>query len=259
MPGFISKKSLLYITFAIVMYVMFLLVTIPASMVVKNFVPANVASLVKYNNVSGTIWNGTANQVTIRQIPVGKLSWDMSVLPLLWGNVDLRLNAKREDALLISDTSLSQGDIKLQDTRIEFPVADLMPLIYGFPISLDGNINAYFKNIELVRESLFVIEGRAVLSEINLIAPQALSLGNLVAEFEKQENGTRVTINDQTGPVQVEAIITLAETGFYTVNATLTPRNSADITIKSTLAMLGKKDSQGRYLVTTRGRLPLKF
>ncbi len=259
MPGFISKKSLLYIAFAFVIYLFFLFITVPANLVINKLIPAKVAKLVKYQTISGSIWNGQANDLTIRQIPLGQLKWQLSVLPLLWGTADLQLNAQRENTVLISNASLSTGEMQLQDTRIEMPVADLMPLLYGFPISLDGKINAFFKNVELTPKQLLVVEGRAVVSDIQLIAPQALSLGTLVATFAKQDNGTRMTLKDQQGPVQIDAVITLLETGFYTVNATLTPRNSADQAIKNTLVMLGKKDNQGRYTVNTRGRLPLKF
>ena len=134
-----------------------------------------------------------------------------------------------------------------------------MPLLYGFPVSFDGHIKAFFNNIEIDPGSQVVIEGRAVLSDLEMIAPQALSLGSVAAKFEKNGNGTRISINDQQGPVQVDAVVTVAETGFYTVNATLTPRASSDATIKNTLVMFGKADNQGRYTFKTRGRIPLKF
>ena len=259
MPFSISKSILLYIIFGVSIYIVSLVVTLPANRVVNHLLPASTSPYIKYKGISGSIWNGQATEFSVRQIPLGKLKWDLSFIPLLWGTADLQLTSKRDGALLVSDISMRSGSISLQDTRFEIGIADLMPLFYGFPISLDGNIKAFFKNIEIAPASQMQIEGGAVLSDIKLLAPQALSLGNLVATFEKNDKGSRININDQQGPVQVDAVVMLAETGFYTVNATLIPRTSSDASIKNALAMLAKADSQGRYTFNTRGRIPLKF
>lgn len=254
-----SKSILLYILFGTFIYIVSLVAALPANRVVNHLLPASASSYIKYQGISGSIWNGQATQFSVRQIALGKLQWDLSFIPLFWGTADVQLTSKRDGALLVSDVAIRSRSISLQDTRFEIGIADLMPLFYGFPISLDGNIKAFFKSIEIDPASRMNIEGRAVLSDINLLAPQDLSLGNLVATFENNDNGTRININDKQGPVQVDAVVTLAETGFYTVNATLTPRASSDASIKNALAMFAKADSQGRYTYNTRGRIPLKF
>ena len=257
MPFSISKSILLYVLFGVCIYIVSLAVTLPANRVINHLLPVSTSTYIKYQGISGSIWNGQATQFSVRQISLGKLQWDLSFIPLLWGTANLKLTSKRDGALLDADVAMRSSSISLQDTRFEIGIADLMPLLYGFPISLDGNIKAFFKNITIAPSSRMNIEGRAVLSDINLLAPQALSLGNLVATFENNDKGTRININDQQGPVQIEAIVTLAETGFYTVNATLTPRASSDASIKNALAMFAKADSQGRYTFNTRGRLTL--
>lgn len=252
----VSKKSLYYILVGLVAYVVFMLATLPANMIINRFLPSSVSSIVQYQHISGSVWKGQATEFTVKQISLGKLEWELSSLPLLWGVADLQLKTKREGALLISGASVSSGKISLQDTRIEMTIADLMPLLYGYPFSLDGKFKALFKNIELEPASRFSINGRVVLNDVEMLAPQALSLGNLVMNFAEDGNGTRITINDQQGPVQVDAVVTVAETGFYTVNATLIPRATADPAIKNALLMFSKADNQGRYTFNTRGRIP---
>lgn len=254
----ISKKSLPFIVLGIFIYLVSLIATLPANMVFGYLLPKNISSYVKYQDVSGSIWEGQAASFSVKQVPLGKLQWDLSLLPLLWGTADAQLTAKREGALLLSDVNIRPGSVRLQDTRFEIGIADLMPLLYGFPLSLEGDIKAFFSNIEIEPGSQLTIEGRTVLSDVNLVAPQALSLGNLVAVFKKNNNGTRININDQQGPVSVDAVVTLAETGFYTVNATLIPRASTDAAIKNALVMFARADNQGRYTISTRGRLSLK-
>lgn len=256
MPAFITKKRVSYLVLGVASYLFFLIANVPASIVFKNYLPTGLSSIIKYQGISGTVWQGQASQLSIKQVPLGKVKWELSAIPLLWGTADIKVSGNREDALLISNASLSASKIQLHDTRLELPIADLMPLFYGFPISLDGKINASLSTFELSVGKYFIIEGRAVMTDVKFIAPQAFSLGDLVIKFEKQDNGTRISINNQQGRVQVDAVVTLAETGFYTVNALLTPRTSADNEIKTTLAMLGKQDNQGRYAINTRGRLP---
>lgn len=255
----VKKKPLYYILLGIAAYVLFMLANLPAKMIFSSLLPANLSSVIQYQNISGSIWNGQAEQFSIKQIPLGKLQWQLSSLPLLWGVADLKLDAHREGALLISEAAISTDKVSLENTRLEMQIVDLMPLLYGYPVSLDGRINAHFDNIKIIPASRLVFNGKAVLSDVELLAPQPLSLGTVEMKFEENENGTRITVNDQQGPVQVDAVITLAETGFYTVNATLIPRASADPAIKNALVMFSKADNQGRYKVNTRGRIPLRF
>jgi hypothetical protein len=259
MFGFISKNSLLYLLFGLFFYCLFLIATFPAQLVISNLLPGKVSSIAKFNNVAGSIWQGQAVGLDVKQVSLGNVSWELSALPLILGKLNAHLNAKRNGVLLITDATLSSGHIGLQNTRIEFPVSDLMPLLYGYPVSLAGDLKAHFKNVVIEPETQLLMEGRAVLSDVQLVAPQSLSLGSFVLKFEKQKQGTRISINDQQGPLQVDALVTLAATGFYTVNATLVPQSFADEAIKNSLLMLGRADNQGRYTVSTKGRIPLKF
>lgn len=197
--------------------------------------------------------------MSVKQIDLGKVNWELSALPLLWGNANLELAARRQDALFRSDARLSSSQVQLENTEVELPVSDLMPLFYGLPLSLDGKLRAHFKDVVVEPGKQLTINGRAVLTDVNLIAPQALNLGNFVIQFEAETNGTRITINDEQGPVALDAIINLSASGRYTIKSTFVPQPSADSAIKNSLAMLGKADSQGRHSISYSGVLPIKF
>ena len=66
-------------------------------------------------------------------------------------------------------------------------------------------------------------------------------------------------LDDEQGPLAVDAVVNLSSTGRYTVKSTIIPQPSADSAIKNSLVMLGKADSQGRYSINYSGVLPIKF
>ena len=255
----LTMKVVFYCLIGIIIYFSCLLVLIPANFAITKFLPANILSSVSYTNPSGTLWSGKLARMSVKQINLGKVNWELSALPLAWGNVNLQFTARRHDALLKSDARLSTGHVQLGNTELELPVSDLMPLLYGLPLSLDGNLRAHFKDVIVEPGKQLTINGRAVLTDVKLIAPQALNLGSFVVQFEAEANGTRITINDEQGPVAVDAVVNLSSAGRYTVKSTIVPQPSSDSAIKNSLVMLGKADSQGRYSISYSGVLPIKF
>src|SRR5262245_27894656 len=71
-------------------YVVFVLATLPASVVLNRLGSLGVNAAA----VSGTIWNGSAEVLEVQGMTVGKASWRLRVLPLFTGRLsaDVRLN-----------------------------------------------------------------------------------------------------------------------------------------------------------------------
>lgn len=255
----LNRTTVVYFLVAVFFYCLYLVASVPANFAINKFLPANTSSSINYTNPSGTLWSGKLAGLSVKQIDLGKVNWELSAIPLIWGSANLHLTARRDDALLRTSASLKAGQLQLGNTELEFPVSDLMPLLYGLPLSFDGNFRAHFKDVIIEPGKQLTVKGRAVLTDVKLVAPQALSLGNFIIQFEAEENGTRITINDEQGPVAVDAVVNLSGAGRYTFKSTFTPQPSADDAIKNSLVMLGKADSQGRYSLSYSGVLPIKF
>jgi len=255
----LTMKAVFYFLIGVAIYFFYLLASIPANFAINKFLPGNISSSINYTNSSGTLWSGKLAGLSVKKIDLGKVNWELSAIPLIWGSTNLHLTARRDDALLRTRALLKEGQLQLGNTELEIPVSDLMPLLYGLPISFDGNFRAHFKDIIIEPGKQLTIKGRAVLTDVKLVAPQALSLGNFIIQFEAEENGTRITINDEQGPVAVDAVVNLSGAGRYTFKSTFTPQPSADDTIKNSLVMLGNADSQGRHSISYSGVLPIKF
>lgn len=254
-----SMKTIAYVLISVVVYIVFLLANIPASYVVSKFFPEMVSSSIKLKNPSGTLWSGEVSQLSVKQVELGNVNWELSVIPLIWGSTNFNFVSRHDSAIIRTQVRLKTKQVAFSETEIDFPLSDLMPLLYGLPLSFDGNLKAHFSEINVVAGQQFLMNGRALLTDVKLIAPQSLSLGNFSIVFEPEVKGTRVTITDNQGPVAVNAIVNIKETGKYLVKATLTPRTSADSDLKNSLALLGKPDSQGRYSFNYNGVLPVKF
>jgi hypothetical protein len=255
----INKKHFWYVAAGMLIYCFFLLVHLPANLVITKMLPRTLSANIKYNAIAGSIWSGKFTDLSVKQVGLGNVSWELSALPLVWGNADVSFNAHRENIQLSGDASIGSAKLELDDVEINYPISDLMPLLYGLPLSIDGNIRGHFENLFVEPGSQLSIKGRAVLSNMRLVAPQVLELGSLVMQFEPEQDGTRIVINDQQGPVTVDAIVTINANGRYTVKSTLVPQPSADNAIKNSLAMMiGAPDNRGRYTFNYSGAIPLR-
>ena len=252
----INRNTVFYFLVGISVFLFSLLALIPASFITK-FIPSSLP--LNVSQPSGTLWSGEFSRASVKQVDIGKVKWDLSVLPLLWGSANLQLHTQKSTGSLNTAVGLASDSIQLDDTKLEFLIADLMPLFYGFPVSVDGDLVADLSQVIIHPGKKFIIEGRAEITDLQLIAPASVSLGKLVIRFEAEKKGTRINIKDEQGPVAIDVVINIKESGQYTSKSTFIPQPSADAAIKNSLSLLGRADNQGRYSINYNGRLALKF
>src|SRR5262245_11838336 len=80
-------------TVGIVAFVAFVLVTLPARIVLSRLDAYGVQA----GGVSGTIWRGTAQVLQVRGANLGRVNWSLHALPLLLGRLSVDVKATRTD------------------------------------------------------------------------------------------------------------------------------------------------------------------
>lgn len=238
------KITLVYSAIFLASYLIFLVSSIPASMVVPYITQS---SAFKLAGVQGSAWSGSARQLSLGKLQWQNVNWNVHPWGLLLGqlNFDARLGDATNN--FRGELTLnSSGKLKIENAELSMPLDTLQAFSYGMPIAYQGKINAYLPLVIFERNKLFVVEGRVTLSGIELTAPQPLALGSIKVEFKTNKDGESVgQVSSVDGPVIVEGQVQLSRSAQVVVNLQLAARESGS-DIDKALMLLGKRDASGR-------------
>lgn len=258
----LKKKYIRYAIFAIISYVVFLIVSLPASIAVS-FVNKNpmLSRQLQLSAVSGTVWSGSAASVRISGINIGKLNWDLNLLPLLLGELSVHVNFRNQtvttNAMSGSGTfAISfSGNINVENFTASFSADSLAPLMYGLPARFSGDINMHIDFLSLEKGRRINLKSRIVVSKAGLVSPQRIDYGDILIQASPQLAGSQLVLTDQGGPLILDGNVKLKGNGLYTVNLGLGARNSASQDLQKGLRFLGQRDATGKYRYKSKGKL----
>lgn len=253
----IPMAGLKYVLVGFIAWLVFLVATLPASLAYGKLVAGTPAQrTLSLNGIQGTLWSGSAASARIGGIAVGRLEWDMRVLPLLTGRVGARVSMQGNGLRADGDVALGfGGEMQLSDVVARVPAQSLMPLFYGYPVSLAGEFSANLEQLTVQQGQSFVAQGRVAWQGAGVSAPQALEFGDLLLSLEPQDAGSKGVLADKGGPMQIEGLINIAANGQYDLDARLAAREEQG-NLKAALGMLGRPDAQGKVNFKRRGKLP---
>ncbi len=120
------KSTLLHIIVATLFFIICLLAYLPAKQVIGRVdLPPNV----RIHGVSGTIWEGSAQQVVAQGIPVKDVRWELSAWSLLLGRLHADIvagNMRDPEAVAfkgpLNISLFNLGHVSAEDASLYFPV-----------------------------------------------------------------------------------------------------------------------------------------
>jgi len=197
--SFNKRKVRNYLLLGVGCYLLFVLITVPASVALRYLLESNdSAQNIKLLQLRGTVWQGEAQEATFSRVKLGKLSWGLNSLGLLAGNVDLDVRIGGENTQGNGNVALGfGGKLALQDVDVRLAAEQLNGLFSGLPVSISGNVLGKISELEIKKEQVFRAKGRVVWQQAALQAPQGIELGDILIELEPQNKNTRITITDQ--------------------------------------------------------------
>ncbi|WP_018982305.1 type II secretion system protein N [Salinimonas chungwhensis] len=83
------KAKIAWAIASVLVFVFFLIIYLPASQITSRLALPEEVSLY---GVSGTLWEGSAQQVVVNGLPVDNVSWEIHPAALLWGDIRVSLN-----------------------------------------------------------------------------------------------------------------------------------------------------------------------
>lgn len=254
------KKGLWkYLLAGVFIYLIGLLILLPAAQVYSlagRYLPP-LRSL-QAHAIQGSIWSGHLSGLAWQNYAIGDLSWTIKPLPLLLARLSVKAQLRDEDASLNGHISLfPDRRLQLRDLRALLPAARLMTYNRSLPVALDGTLNARIDEGHLQANETSALRGALVWNKAQIIFGSPLDLGDLRLELEPDDaGGTRGTLSDAGGPLEIHGSIHLDKQWNYRLQAQLRARPSADPALAETLKLMGRPDGQGYHNLRHSARLP---
>jgi general secretion pathway protein N len=252
------KKGLMLALLGAAAFVVFLTITAPAGLLAY---AVQRVSPVQLHNVTGSLWHGSAQQITAPELQLGPLNWRLHGWRLLLGEVRLSLEipagarnlsgTAQVSASILQKLSLSNVDLTA-DAQWVFTQASL-------PLAADGRFHLQIESAELRRARLPRIQAQLDWEQARIVYPQPYELGAyrmsmhhhpatdpeyLLGEFK-----------DINSPFKVDGSIKIQHNGDYEFNAVLSTASDAPEIFRNTLLFVGVPGPDGSVPIERSGNI----
>ena len=239
-------------------YLVFLVVLFPASMAVKLApIPANTV----ISGVSGTIWSGSIDMLSVQKRQLEMVRWDLSVASLLTGTVkaDISIGSRSSAVNGKGVVAYSFSGLDISGLRFEAP----SDFVLGnarlpFRTKIQGDISALVDSFEQGLPWCEQLSGKLFLNRVQVTNQFGdYPLGDIELGLSCIDGNVQHATDEKLNGLGLEGNIVLADNKMMQVNAKIREVNTQPDDLKKALGFLGKKDSQGYYPITHQGRLPI--
>lgn len=211
---------------------------------------------VRMEGVSGSVWNGRADALSVRERPLGAFTWKLSPWALFSKRVDADITLDGPELKAAGFVSLSgPGSLQLRGMQASIDAQRLQGVLDVPALVFKGRVE--FDLRELIVDQYFPakVEGSAVWREAMVGGSADARLGDIRADFATQGVGTIAgTVTDSGGPLIIEGGRFSA--GMQGVNAEATLRaRDGDAAVLRALQYIGQPQEDGSARLEVRGQL----
>jgi hypothetical protein len=250
------KTTLRYVLLGVVLYALFMLMTVPAAWLYGHGLRSRLGGMTMYG-VQGTLWSGQAAALRSGAVQLEDVRWALHPWALLWGRGEAALDFHYQDApgKMVAARSLS-GDWYMHDVDLELPAAQLMPMLRMPGAELGGRLLLHLDFLTVKHGRVTAAEGTLNWEKASLRRPVAVELGSFVVTLKTTADGVNGVLIDHGGAVQAQGVFKLQPDGRYQLTATFAARNPQQSPVGQGLRLFGAPGPDGRVRYSTAGRLP---
>jgi len=248
------KKWLGYLLFVIASYLVFLIGTLPATQlyhIAKKQLPA-----LQLDQISGSIWDGRAQQITVNQLKTGPIFWQFKPLSLFLGkievdftNTDSQLSATGSAAINLS------GKLLLSNLTGESSTKTITSLIPNMPVTPVGRIIFNLSEISFREQYLSSVTGSIDWQRAGLTEPLNIQIGKLNLILTTDNEVIHGAISGKGATIGINAQLELQQNGQYQIKGKIQPKPNTPADLSNALKMLGRPDPAGAITIDLSGNL----
>ncbi|QSX33508.1 type II secretion system protein N [Shewanella avicenniae] len=244
------------VVIAVLLYLVFLLVLLPARVVVAL---APLPQGVAISGVSGSVWQGRADTVVADGRQFDQLQWQLSPWGLLSGraNVDFQLGNASAEVSGKGALSIGSSDIKVSGLKMDAPVSFLVgKQRLPFKTVARGDVSVFVQQFVQGSPWCEQLEGKAFLNSIGITNQFGqYPLGDIELSLQCVNGQIQLATDDEKNKLGIAGTLQLQDQMRYQLNGRmkLTAEQPADL--QKALPLLGKADNNGFYPLKFSGKL----
>ena len=207
--------------------------------------------------ISGTVWQGEAAQVSYQNVPLGPASWRFVPLGLLQGQIEYAIELNNSDHAMggyITKDLLSDG-FRLSEFKGQLPADSLLKLSNQTNLNANGQLDLDLQKLQISHRQIISAQGEIRWLDAGIERPFRAVLGNLQFNLSGDEQAIKSEIKQLDGPLQVNGELTLSPDGSYQLKGNVKPTNGADPGLISLLQSIGRRANDGSIRIDYSGRM----
>jgi general secretion pathway protein N len=202
---------------------------------------------VKMSGLSGTIWNGAAEEFSTNGLYLRNLEWRMSPLSLLTGKARLVVAGEPTSGFFESEVaaSLSGKTITLSKLSAALPLA-MFARASGVP-GLKGDASLQIESLTLVSGRATALQGSMDVGNLVVPALARTSLGGYRADFFTQGEQIVASVEDTDGVVDLAGSLQVNRDRSYSFRGLVMAKTDTPDGLRQRIEYLPKTDRPGQY------------
>jgi len=215
------------------------------------------AGAVALSGISGTVWDGHADGISVFGNDLGEVDWHLPKLSVLSGKplVDVRIKGSGVEVAGQVER-LGHGIFGAHDLRFSVPASMFDPLLASQGVKLGGTVSGVLEDASMSNLLLQQAKGNAHWSGVAISNGQSdLRFSDLSAEFSSQpDGGVGGTVKDDgSGNLAIDGRFDL-RVPMFEAQATLRARNGDEQTLEF-LRSIGEPQADGSTIVRAQGSM----
>lgn len=248
-------KIFLKVLLAVVIYLVFMVALLPARVVV-GFAP--LPQGVSIAGVSGSLWHGAADTVTVDGRQFDQLQWQLSPWQLLTASVKLDFQIGNSGAAVSAKGQLqySGAGLAVSQVKFEAPVSFLVGRQQlPFRTQASGDISVFVQQYTQGTPWCEQLSGKAFLNNIGINNRFGqYPLGDIELGLQCVNGQIQLATDDQKNKLGIAGTWLLQDNMRYQLNGRMKLTNDQPADLQKALPLLGKPDNNGFYPLKFNGR-----
>ena len=238
------------------LYLAFLLLLSPAALWLKL---VSLPASVQLGPVSGTLWQGRVQAVSVQGLTLSDLKWQLNPWSLFTGKLSLSLEAgqQRQVALpsLKGELALGLSSVSVSQLQARVPVSLLQPMLQlPLPVGLDGAMLVKIPQLNWSTDGCQQLQGLVSWLDARVQPPTGwVNLGTLDAHLSCADNQLQL-VTLPSPPLHLDVTALVSPVGRYRLNGFVKPDSSMPQDVHQAMQFVGKPDAQGRFPVQLGSR-----
>jgi len=243
----IQKKQLLISLFALLLM---LILQLPAITAINSINKNNL----KVNGVNGTVWKGSASEISSNEIYLRQTKWKIVPSELLKGNLTFDISTYPFNGQLKFNLILDlMNNLSATDIKGNFP-NDTLEIIAPF-LGVSSEIDMNIKSLSLDNKDINQLEGQILLNNLVMKGISNRVLGSYKIDLFERNSEIYGSIDDISGEVDIAATMSLTLSGKYIIDGAVSAKQNTSNQVRTILSFLGAENENGQRSFRFEGEI----